>query len=196
MPDFKIILASASPRRRELLSLVFRQYEVIPSEFDESQVPAELGPKDHVRYSSLMKARDVARKYPNSLVIGADTIVVVDDRILGKPVDSVDAAHMLRSLSGRTHQVYTGIAIIKDGIETSELECTDVTFRELSDEVVSRYIASGEPMDKAGAYAIQGIASVLIQSINGCYFNVVGLPLYRLSNMLEEYGLQPLQDVS
>lgn len=187
-----VILASASPRRRELLSLIFEHYRVIPSRFDEDEVPDDLPPAQHVHHSALMKARDVAAQHPDSLVIGADTIVVVDGRILGKPRDTSDAAGMLASLGGRTHQVYSGIAVIREGVEHTAVECTDVTFRPLSDEIVSRYIATGEPMDKAGAYAIQGRGSVLIESIEGCYFNVVGLPIYRLSTLLERFGIRPL----
>lgn len=189
-----IILASASPRRRELLSLIFNDYKVVPSEFDEETVPADLKPREHVVYSSLMKARDVAKRNCDSLIIGADTIVVIDDRILGKPKDSSDAARMLRLLSGRKHQVITGLTLIQNNLERSSFECTDVNFRKLSDQIISRYIACGEPMDKAGAYAIQGYGSVLIESIAGCYFNVVGLPLYKLSKMLEEFDIQALEN--
>lgn len=187
-----VVLASASPRRRELLSLIFDGYRVVPSQFDEDSVPDEFAPADHVQHSALMKARDVAVANPQSLVIGSDTIVVVDSRILGKPEDEADAANMLAMLGGRTHQVYSGIALIKDGFERTAVESTDVTFRSLSDETISRYIATREPMDKAGAYAIQGVGSVLIESIAGCYFNVVGLPLHRLSRMLEDFGILPL----
>jgi len=192
LEQLDVILASASPRRRELLSLVFDEFRVIPSGFDEDGVPDDLAPADHVQHSALMKARDVAARHPDSLVIGADTIVVTGNRILGKPRDEADAAQMLKALSGRTHQVHSGIAVIKDGVEHTAVECTDVTFRPLSDKMISRYISTGEPMDKAGAYAIQGRGSVLIESINGCYFNVVGLPIYRLSRLLEEFGVAPL----
>ena len=188
----KVLLASASPRRKELLSLIFEEYQVIPSKFDESTVPPDLKPKDHVLYSSLMKAKDIAKNNPDALVIGADTIVVVDDQILGKPKDNADAARMLRSLSGKPHKVITGLALILGNVERSAFACTEVNFRKLSDQIISRYISTGEPMDKAGAYAIQGRGSVLIQSINGCYFNVVGLPINRLSIMLEEFGIEPL----
>ncbi len=190
-----IILASASPRRKELLALIVEGYDIVPSGFDESLVPTELGPSEHVAYSSLMKARDVASRCPGSLVIGADTIVVLDLSILGKPADTADAARMLRLLSGRTHQVYTGVAVVLNGLERSTVECTDVSFAELDDETISRYIATGEPMDKAGAYAIQGRGAVLIRSICGCYSNVVGLPIYLLSTMLEEFGIRPLSNV-
>jgi septum formation protein len=139
-----------------------------------------------------MKARDVASEYADAIVIGADTIVVVGDTILGKPRDAADSARMLRLLSGRTNQVYTGVAVIADGVERADVECTDVEFRELSDETISRYVTSGEPFGKAGAYAIQGKAAVLIPSIRGCYSNVVGLPLYRLSLLLEQAGIEVL----
>jgi septum formation protein len=125
-------------------------------------------------------------------VIGADTVVVVDDAILGKPADAEDAARMLRMLGGRVHQVYTGVAVARDGVERHAFECTNVNFRPLTDELICRYIATGEPMDKAGAYAIQGKGAVLIKSISGCYANVVGLPLYRLSALLNEFGVEPL----
>lgn len=187
-----MILASASPRREELLGLIFKEFWVTPSEFDESKVPQDLPPAEQVVYSSQMKARDVAAGNPKSLVIAADTIVVVDETILGKPHDRADAARMLKMLSGRTHQVYTGVAVIYDGKQHSAFECTDVTFSDLSDEIISRYVSSGEPMDKAGAYAIQGRGAVLIESICGCYFNVVGLPVHKLSNLLGEIGIPPL----
>ncbi len=187
-----MILASASPRREELLSLIVEGFRVVPSEFDESTVSLELKAADHVTYSSRMKARDVAAKYPDALVIGADTVVVVDGTILGKPKDAQEAARMLRALSGKTHQVYTGLTVIRNVMERSGFDCTDVTFRELGEDLASRYIATGEPMDKAGAYAIQGKGAVLIRSIDGCYFNVVGLPLYTLSVLLEEFGVRPI----
>ncbi len=192
MHPHDIILASASPRRRELLSLLIREFRVIPSEFDETLVPNGLAPAEHALYSAQMKARDVSANFPHSTVIGSDTIVVADEAILGKPIDTADAARMLRLLSGRTHFVYTGIAVISDGVERADTERTEVIFRELTDEMISRYVASGEPMDKAGAYAIQGKGSVLIKSVSGCYPNVVGLPLYKLSILLSEFGIEPL----
>jgi len=191
MPD--VILASASPRRRELLNLVFGDFLVVPSEFDESRVPTELGPIEHVAYSSLMKARDIAARNSDAIVIGADTVVVARNQILGKPADTHDAARMLRLLSGRTHQVYTGLAVVRGGEEMGAIERTDVTFVRMRDDVIARYIATGEPMDKAGAYAIQGRGSVLIARIRGCYFNVVGLPIHRLSTLLESFGIAPLE---
>lgn len=192
LPKLDVILASASPRREELLGLIFKEFWVMPSGYDESKVPEDLTPAEHVVYSSLMKARDIAQKNKKSLVIGADTVVVIDETILGKPHDRAEAARMLKSLSGRLHQVYTGITVIYDNKERSAFECTDVKFSELSDDVISRYVSSGEPMDKAGAYAIQGRGAVLIESINGCYFNVVGLPIHKLSAILSEIGIPPL----
>ena len=162
-----------------------------PSSFDEELVPKDLCPADHVVYSARRKAAEISEKFPEALVIGADTIVVVDDRILGKPRDPEDAIRMLRCLSGRTHQVYTGVAIAEDRVIHTACECTDVTFRELPEELIRRYVATGEPMDKAGAYAIQGKASLFVTGIRGCFFNVVGLPVYRLSILLEELGHEP-----
>lgn len=188
-----VILASASPRRKELLSLIFGEFRVIPSDFDESTLSHIEDPARAVVHSSLEKGRYVASRFPGSLIVAADTVVVVDSAILGKPTDDSDAERMLRLLSGRTHQVYTGVTVAQNGIERSGYESTDVEFRELTDDVMSRYIATGEPMDKAGAYAIQGRGAVLIRGIRGCYFNVVGLPLHRLSEILEESGVPPLQ---
>lgn len=192
LPPVDIILASASPRRRELLSLVVRKFRVVPSEFDEALVPADLAPAQHVLYSARMKARDVAARFPNALVISADTIVVVDEAILGKPADAAEATHMLRMLGGRTHEVYTGVAVVRAGTERADVERTEVTFGPLTEQIIARYVASGEPMDKAGAYAIQGRGAVLIKSVCGCYPNVVGLPLYKLSCILSEFGIEPL----
>lgn len=196
MISYKLILASASPRRRELLSLICTDFEIVPSKFDESKVPSELLPREHVLMSAREKARDVAAKVSDGIIIGSDTVVSIDEHILGKPQAERDAARMLRMLSGRTHQVYTGIHVIDvrqdKRRERSDFECTDVRFRELTDEMIERYIATGEPMDKAGAYAIQGRGSVLIEGISGCYFNVVGLPVYKLGLILEEFGVEAL----
>lgn len=190
MDKTDIVLASASPRRRELLSVLIGDFRVAPSTFDEERVPPELAPAEHVAYSARMKMLDAACACPKSIVIGADTVVVVDGAILGKPSDESDAARMLRALSGKTHQVYTGIAAARDGVETSGFECTDVTFCVLDEDTISRYVATGEPMDKAGAYAIQGKGGVFVTRVDGCYFNVVGLPLHRLSLILSEFGIR------
>jgi septum formation protein len=190
----RVVLASASPRRKELLSLILKEYEVIPSRYDESLTPIELGPEEHVLYSSRMKALDLVNQAEERIIISADTVVTIDDLILGKPTDAVDAERMLRMLSGRMHRVMTGITVIRDGKRKSGLESTGVLFRHLDDNLIRRYIQTGEPMDKAGAYAIQGRGCVLVTGIQGCYFNVVGLPLFRLSRMLESFGISPIAD--
>jgi len=191
LQDCDVILASASPRRRELLRLVFNSFRVVVSSFDESSTPDQLDPGEAVMHSAEGKAGNVAGQFPEALVVAADTIVVVDGEVLGKPKDSADAARMLRKLSGRTHQVYTGVAVARNGSLHSDFERTEVTFRDVDTEMISRYLASGEPMDKAGAYAIQGIGAVLVKAIDGCYFNVVGLPIYRLSLLLERFDIKP-----
>ncbi|HOK52869.1 MAG TPA: Maf family protein [Armatimonadota bacterium] len=190
----RIILASASPRRRELLALINPDFKVVPSAFDESLIPEDLSPREHVMMSAAEKAKDVASGIRKGIVIGSDTVVAVDEHILGKPENEEDAKRMLKMLSGRTHQVYTGVHVIKvengNIQEKADFECTNVHFCELSDETIERYVKTGEPLDKAGAYAIQGKASVLIKGITGCYFNVVGLPIYKLSCLLKEFGVE------
>ena len=195
MQEQRIILASASPRRQELLKLLISEFEVIPSRFDENSIPTTTSPEKAVAASALAKAKDVARRHPEAIVIGADTVVVVDDHALGKPSDEEDARQMLMLLSGRSHYVYTGVAVVttdSQRIEATGCERTEVWFRELSPELIDRYIATGEPMDKAGANAIQGKGCALVERIRGCYINVDGLPLYRLSRMLEKFGLELL----
>jgi len=197
----RIILASASPRRRELLALICPDFEVIPSRFNESETGGSVSARDHVAASAAEKARDVASGVSQGIVIGADTVVALNEHILGKPDNKEDAVRMLRLLSGKTHQVYTGIHVIvvrpsaaahDHPAEQSAVECTDVRFRELEENTIRRYVATGEPLDKAGAYAIQGRGSVLIEGISGCFFNVVGLPIHRLSLILAELGLEVL----
>ena len=188
----EIILASASPRRQELLGLMGLRFRVIPSAFDESTV-IPWPPDEHVLQSSKGKASDIAASVSDGVIIGADTIVVVDDQILGKPKDKDNARRMLKLLSGRFHYVYTGLCVIERIGERTERTLSDyvrteVRFGELTDEIIDAYIATGEPMDKAGAYGIQERGSVLIEGITGDYFNVVGLPVYRLSRMLAELG--------
>ena len=196
----KMILASASPRRRELLEQAGYEFTVESSEAEETLIPGS--PGQLVEHLSGTKARAVADSHrqdwgnrEDELIIGADTIVVMDDEILGKPRDEEDAYRMLRDLSGRTHQVYTGVTILcldQDGIryQTSFFECTDVTMRELSEKEIRDYIAGGEPADKAGAYGIQGKAAVFISGIRGDYYNVVGLPICRLTEMLNQIKIQ------
>ena len=178
-----LILASASPRRRELLTLAGLDFTVYASDCDES-VPDSLTPPEAAVEIARRKASAVAEKYPDDTVVGAVTIVVIDDTILGKPKDAREAASMLKRLSGRTHCVYTGVCVVSDGTANSFFEKTDVTFYVLSDGEIDDYIATGEPMDKAGAYGIQGRGALLVKGICGDYFNVVGLPLARLVRML------------
>lgn len=188
----KIILASASPRRQELLRLIEPDFRVAPSDFEESTV-IPWPPDEHVLHSSFGKANDVAARIDDGVVIGADTIVVIDDSILGKPKDVDDARRMLRLLSGRSHYVFTGLCVVeracgRTGRILNDFVRTEVRFGTLTDAVIDAYVATGEPMDKAGAYGIQERGSLLVEGIVGDYFNVVGLPVYRLSRMLAEVG--------
>lgn len=190
-----IILASGSPRRRELLSLLGLPFEVISSDADES-TPPEFTPEMIVRSLALRKAEAVvpAAGKRNAVIVGSDTIVVLDDKVLGKPVDEQDSRVMLGLLQGKTHQAYTGVACIgpPEGKILVEHRVTSVTMRALSEEEISAYIATGEPADKAGSYAIQGLGATMVEKIEGCYFNVVGLPLSLLERMLSRVGISVL----
>lgn len=188
----KIVLASGSPRRRELLNTIgLEDFDICPA-IGEEKADASLPPGGLVKALSLAKAREVFEAHRDCTVIAADTIVWADGRVFGKPHSEEDAFNMLRTLSGTSHEVYTGVSVIKGDTVLSEAECTEVFFRELSDDEIREYIATGEPMDKAGAYGIQGRASLLVEKINGDYFNVVGLPLCRLGQMLRKIGVQLL----
>ena len=188
-PD-EIVLASASPRRRELLAALGLSFAVIPSQAPEDELPGET-PARHVERLSIAKAADVAgRAQGGRWFIGSDTIVAVDGRLLGKPRDDEDAAAMLRTLSGRGHEVVSGYAIV-DGaakVRVSAAVTTRVRFRKLTEPEIAGYIASGEPRDKAGAYGIQGLGACLVQAIEGSYTNVVGLPLSEVVTALQELG--------
>lgn len=190
----RLILASQSPRREALLRQVGLEFDVTPSTVEE-QIPEGLSPAEAARKLAEEKARSVASRRTEGLVIGADTVVVVDGQILGKPADSQEARAMLRRLSGREHQVITGIAVVDaaTGHERSDSVTTAVRFAPLSEQVIDRYVATDEPLDKAGAYAIQGFGALLIESINGDYYNVVGLPLRRLAELLGEFGYDAYQ---
>lgn len=180
----EIILASASPRRKELFSYITADFIVIPSDADESfpdTIPIEKAPE----FVAEMKARAIADKYPYDLVIGCDTGVLIDGQMLGKPQNEEEACQMLSLLSGKTHRVITGCVLIKDGKVTSFSGITKVTFYSLSHEEILSYIETGEPFDKAGAYGIQGYGSLLIKEIHGDFFNVVGLPVARLKREIE-----------
>ena len=184
-----IVLASGSPRRRDLLEKLGWSVRVIIPEVDERSLPFE-SPEDLCTRLSAAKAARVAETIrEDTLVVGADTIVVVDGNVLGKPADEDESVLMLQSLQGRPHDVLTGVSVIGKGKSLSGLERTRVNFRALDYETIRAYAATGEGADKAGAYAIQGKGSLLVASIDGDYFNVVGLPLCRLGLMIEEMGL-------
>ena len=181
-----VILASASPRRRELLRLVGIDHVVVPADIDESYVSGE-SPSAHAERLAREKAKAVHR--PDAVVIGSDTIVVVDGDVLGKPRDRDQAAAMLRRLSGRAHVVMTGVAVAWADRAASAVEQVGVTFRILDDREIERYIETGEPMDKAGAYGIQGYGATIVDRVDGDYFAVMGLPLNRLVRLCRELGL-------
>ncbi len=181
----KIILASASPRRRELLSLAGFDFDVVTAHVNEVLDP-ELEPQALVMSLAEQKARAVAKKHKEQIVIGADTVVVLEGKVLGKPKDEADAAKMLKSLSGKAHEVFTGVSIIKNEKSHCFFERTKVKFCELDDEQIRTYVASGEPMDKAGAYGIQGKGCVLVEGIEGDYFNVVGFPVSRFCREMKK----------
>ena len=186
----QLILASKSPRRSDLLKQAGLTFSIIPSDFDENSVMMS-DPKSYVRTLAKSKATDISKKHPDSWVLGADTIVLIDDRILGKPGSKDEARSMLKQLSGKTHQVITGYCLCcqTNNDIISEAVKTDVRFKTLSDSEIEWYIQTGEPFDKAGAYAIQGIGTLLVKSINGSYTNVVGLPLCEVIESLINKGI-------
>ncbi|MBR5382073.1 MAG: septum formation protein Maf [Oscillospiraceae bacterium] len=186
-----IVLASASPRRKQLLEMLgLRDLVVMPAPNGEEAPPEGASPAETVEYIALGKARAVAALRPKEdTVIAADTLVYLNGEPLGKPKDPADAYRMLRLLSGNRHTVYTGLAVISGGKTVTRAEATDVFFRELSDREIARYVATGEPMDKAGAYGAQGRAAVFIRGIDGDFFNVMGLPLCALSEILDGFGV-------
>ncbi len=179
-----LILASASPRRKELIGLISDNVTVHPSDVDET-VPEGMNAESVPEFLAVKKAAAVARDYPVDTVIGSDTSVIVDGIILGKPSDREDAKRMLGLLSGKTHKVITGCAVFKNGRTASFSEVTEVRFHTLTEAEIEWYLDTNEPFDKAGAYGIQGYGSLLIEGINGDYFNVVGLPVSRLSRLLK-----------
>jgi len=186
-----IILASASPRRTEIMNQLGLDFQVIPSEVSEIIPEKSTAPQELVTELALHKASDVACKLERGLVIGADTLVVFEDTIFGKPSGPAEAVRMLSVLNGKIHSVFTGIAMIQvpSGRIESGYSETKVKFRTLSKEEIQSYVATGEPLDKAGAYGIQGKGGVLIEGIAGCYFNVVGLPLSKLGEMLKKFEI-------
>ncbi|MEO7964996.1 MAG: Maf family protein, partial [Gemmatimonadaceae bacterium] len=184
----RVILASQSPRRTELLRVIGLAHEVRPADIDESHFPDE-EPVAHAERLAREKGAKLSQLFPDAVIISADTIVVIDDEILGKPATIDDARGTLRRLGGRTHRVHTAIAVARRGDVRSAVESVDVSFLPLTDADIDGYIHTGEPMDKAGAYGIQGHGAVLVERIVGDYFAVMGLPLSRLVRLLRDIGV-------
>ncbi|MBA2688701.1 MAG: septum formation inhibitor Maf [Gemmatimonadaceae bacterium] len=185
----QVILASSSPRRRELLTLIGIPHEVRPADINETLLAGEL-PVPHAERLARAKALTIAERNPSAVVIGSDTIVVIDEQILGKPADEGDALRMLRMLSGREHTVFTAVAVALGGEIVSAVERVHVTFRELSDSDIADYIATREPMDKAGSYGIQGFGATIIEKVDGDFFAVMGLSLVRLVELMQQLGIR------
>lgn len=182
----KIILASASPRRQELLGYIVSEYECMPADIDET-IPENISAEDSAEYLACLKASHIAESHPDSIVIGCDTVVVYEGKVFGKPASEEEAAYMLSALSGHVHLVITGVCMCFGEMKKSFSDITEVEFYELSENEISSYIATGSPMDKAGAYGIQDGAILPAKSIKGDYFNVVGLPVGRLRRELEKF---------
>ena len=194
----KFILASSSPRRRDLLLRLQTPFDIMLPNVDESIIAPDGNPKIYCTSLAELKANDISQHYPDMLVIGADTIVVLDDLILGKPDDKAQAQEMLETLSGKTHHVYTGVCLkwAKKNIHHLFVEITMVTFRELELSDISYYIESCPPYDKAGAYGIQDWSAVFVKGIKGCYDNVVGFPISRFYQELRKLGINLLDTIS
>ena len=190
-----MILASKSPRRSYLLKQAGLTFDVIPGNFDETTIPETI-PLEYVKTLSRAKAEEIAVQYPESWVIGADTIVVIDDTILGKPKERASARAMLHQLSGKTHQVHTGFTIrhLQSDCRITHCVSTDVTFKTLTTDEIEWYVNCDEPFDKAGAYAIQGLGTFLVRRINGSYTNVVGLPVCEVIEILIQKKVLRIQD--
>jgi septum formation protein len=184
----KLILASQSPRRAQLLKLVGFEFDIIPSSIDEDDI-MEIDPPSHVRALSLAKAMNVGSNVEKGIIIGSDTVVVLDEEILGKPKDKAEAKKMLHRLAGRTHQVYTGFTLLEKPTNRrmSDYDMTKVHFRELADWEIDRYVATQNPMDKAGAYGIQDQSAVFADRIEGCFYNVVGFPLSKFYTAMIQF---------
>ncbi|HAT4242031.1 Maf-like protein [Clostridium perfringens] len=188
----KVILASKSPRRVEILEKIVKEFEVVQSNFDENTIDFKGDIEKYVKDLSKNKAIEVSKRLNEpSIVIAADTVVFQDGKVLEKPKNEEDAFSMLSSLSGNTHKVYSGICLINtyDDTVVTDCDCTEVRFSELNPRQIRNYINSGEPMDKAGAYGIQGLGGAFVEGIKGCYYNVMGLPLNKLYKALENYDI-------
>jgi MAF protein len=197
MPSQTLLLASNSPRRKQLLALGGWEFTTAPANVDETVLPGET-PRDYVTRLAEAKARVSAREAsPQQVVVGSDTAVIIDGDILGKPADSTEAIAMLRRLRGRTHQVYTGIAVYRpaDGKLAADLCITDVPMRDYGDDEIQRYVATGDPLDKAGAYAIQHPGFQPVASMSGCFASVMGLPHCHLARLLKEFDMKPGADL-
>mgnify|MGYP001160051916 FL=1 len=194
----KFILASSSPRRQELLLRLQTPFDIILPDVDESIIPPDGSPETYCTALAELKANDISQHYPNNLVIGSDTIVVLDDQIMGKPEDKAMAQNMLETLSGKTHHVYTGVCLkwAERNIHHLFAEITMVTFRELSEADINHYIESCPPYDKAGSYGIQDWSAVFVKEIKGCYDNVVGFPISRFYEELKKLGINLLDSLS
>ncbi len=189
MSECRVVLASGSPRRSELLKLIGIPHEVRPANIDETMRPRE-APRRHAERLAREKASAIATRDPDRITIGADTVVLINRKVLGKPADVGDAARMLRMLSGREHTVITAVAVSRGRKLRSAIEEVRVTFRRLRDDEIEAYIATGEPMDKAGAYGIQGYGATIVERIEGDYFAVMGLPLVRLVGLMTDVGVR------
>jgi len=190
--DEVLILASASPRRAELLEVAGIPFEIIPAgdvEAEFQDKATTMQPADYAELQAMAKAKQVAKEYPDRIVLGADTIVIIDNEVLEKPADEADACDMLQRLAGRRHTVISAIAIIRDGRKWFGYDSTSVEFLPLEEDIIKKYVNTGEPMDKAGAYGIQGFGAMMVSSIEGCYFNVMGLPLSLLGRALNSQFL-------
>jgi septum formation protein len=185
----RVVLASGSPRRHQLLELIGIQHEVAPANIDETMRPREM-PRRHAERLAREKASAAATREPDRITIGADTIVVVNRKVLGKPIDADDARRMLSLLSGREHTVITAVAVARGRKLRSAVEEVQVRFRRLRNDEIDAYIATGEPMDKAGAYGIQGFGATIVERVEGDYFAVMGLPLARLVALLRDLGVR------
>lgn len=198
----KLILASSSPRRKELLKKITNEFTVIASDFDENTISFQGDVSQYVIELAKAKAMDVLNKIKNEarykkilhedfFIVGCDTVVEIENNILGKPKDNLEAEIMLGKLSGKIHRVYSGIALLNasKNVFKTDYACTEVAFSKLSREEIKHYVASGESLDKAGAYGIQGKAAIFVEEIKGCYYNIVGLPLNKLYKMFLEMGV-------
>ena len=194
----KMILASSSPRRKKLLQRLDYPFDIIIPDVDETILELENNPKQYCSYLAEMKTNDICQNYPHALVIGADTIVVLENKILNKPNDYFHAENMLEKLSGKTHQVYTGVSLkwMGNNIQHTFSERTIVTFRKLNKQDILHYIDTCPPYDKAGSYGIQDWSSVFVKNIKGCYDNVVGFPLSRFYLELQKLGINLLDSIS